>query len=83
LFGGVSDLVAGIVPKQAPITTTGTHAHAPSPSTATGLEVTFLIMLTALFGAGLVLLKARKTFATDVATAAASEPGAGEAQPAS
>jgi MFS family permease len=83
LFGGVSDLVAGIVPKQAPITTTGTHAHAPSSNTATGLEVTFLIMLTALFGAGLVLLRARKTFATDVATAAASEPSASRAQPAS
>jgi MFS family permease len=83
LFGGVSDLVAGIVPKQAPITTTGTHAQAPSPNTAAGLEVTFLIMLTALFGAGLVLLKARKTFATDVATAAASEPSPSWAQPAS
>src|SRR5437588_154277 len=44
-FGGVSQLVAGIVPSQAPI---GTHPHAPTSSAATGLEVTFLVMLAAL-----------------------------------
>jgi MFS family permease len=70
-FGGVSDLVAGIVPQQAPI---GTHPHAPSSSAATGLEVSFLIMLAALVAGGLILFRARTTFASDVATAAASEP---------
>jgi hypothetical protein len=72
-FGAVSQLVAGIVPSQAPI---GTHVGAPSTSTSTGLEVTFLIMLAALLAAGWLLFRARRTFASDVATAAASEPGA-------
>jgi MFS family permease len=71
VFGGVSQLVAGIVPAQAPI---GTHVHAPPQSTSTGLEVTFLIMLVALAAAGWLLFRARETFASDVATAAASEP---------
>jgi hypothetical protein len=70
-FGGISQLVAGIVPSQAPI---GTHAGAPSSTAATGLEITFLIMLSALFAAGVFLFRARETFASDVATAAASEP---------
>lgn len=70
-FGGVSDLVAGIVPAQAPI---GTHPHAPSSSATTGLQVTFLIMLAALVAAGVLLFRARRTFASDVASAAASEP---------
>jgi MFS family permease len=72
-FGGISQLVAGIVPSQAPI---GTHPGAPSSAASTGLEVCFLIMLLALFAAGWFLFRARETFATDVATAAASEPGA-------
>ena len=72
VFGGVSQLVAGIVPAQAPI---GTHVHAPPQSTSTGLEVTFLVMLGALAAAGWMLVRARETFASDVATAAASEPG--------
>jgi MFS family permease len=71
VFGGVSNLVAGIVPKQAPI---GTHPRAPSSSATIGLEVSFLIMLATLLGAGLLLLRARATFASDVMSAAASEP---------
>jgi MFS family permease len=71
VFGGVSQLVAGILPAQAPV---GTRPHAPSSSTTTGLEVTFLIMLAALLAAGVLLLRARRTFASDVASAAASEP---------
>lgn len=71
VFGGISQLIAGIVPQQSPI---GTHPHAPSSSATTGLQVSFLIMLVALVGAGLLLLRARSTFASDVATAAASEP---------
>ena len=73
VFGGVSQLVAGIVPSQAPI---GTRPSAPTSNAATGLEITFLIMLSSLFAAGWFLFRARETFATDVATAAASEPGA-------
>jgi MFS family permease len=74
VFGGVSQLVAGILPAQAPI---GTHPHTPNSSTTTGLQITFLIMLTALAAAGLLLFRARKTFPSDVATAAASAPSAG------
>jgi MFS family permease len=73
IFGGVSQLIAGIVPRQAPI---GTHPHAPSAGITTGLQVSFLIMLTALLAAGLLLFRARATFPSDVATAAASEPQA-------
>jgi MFS family permease len=79
LFGGLSQLVAGIVPNQAPI---GTHPHAPTSSTSTGLEVSFLVMLSTLFTAGVLLFRARETFASDVATAAASEPGADPTPPA-
>ncbi|HEY6524299.1 MAG TPA: MFS transporter [Solirubrobacteraceae bacterium] len=71
VFGGVSVLVAGIVPSQAPI---GTRPHAPSSSTSTALEITFLIMLGTLAAAGWLLFRARTTFASDIATAAASEP---------
>jgi MFS family permease len=70
VFGATSQLVAGIVPSQAPI---GTHPYAPSSSTSTGLEVTFIIMLSALAAAGVLLFRARRTFAIDVATAAASQ----------
>jgi hypothetical protein len=73
VFGAVSQLVAGIVPAQAPI---GTHPGAPSSNASSGLEITFLVMLVALFAAGWFLFRARATFANDVATAAASEPGA-------
>ncbi len=70
-FGGVSQLIAGIVPRQAPI---GTHPHAPSSSATTGLQVSFLIMLVTLVAAGVILFRARATFPSDIATAAASEP---------
>jgi MFS family permease len=73
IFGGISELVAGIVPEQAPI---GTHPHAPSSSATVGLQVTFLIMLGALVAASVFLFRARTTFASDVASAAASEPHA-------
>jgi MFS family permease len=74
VFGGIADLVAGIVPSQAPI---GTHPHAPSSHAATGLEVSFLVMLSTLVAAGVFLARARKTYPTDVATAAASQQAAG------
>jgi MFS family permease len=70
LFGGLSQLVAGIVPSQTPV---GTHVHgAISSKAATGLEVTFLIMLATLAAAGVFLWMARRTYPSDVATAGAS-----------
>jgi len=39
------------------------------------LGYTFLIMLVTLACCGLILLRARRTYLTDVATAGASEPG--------
>jgi MFS family permease len=73
VFGGVSQLISGIFPSQAPIGDVRSHLHAPSSSTTTGLEVTFIVMLTTLAAAGYFLFRARKTFASDVASAAASE----------
>jgi MFS family permease len=69
LFGGLADLIAGIAPAQAPI---GTHPSAVSASTATGLEFSFLIMLCTLAAAGVFLMRARRAYPADVATAAAS-----------
>ena len=78
VFGGLSQLIAGIVPAQAPI---GTHAGGVSPSEARGLEISFLILLVTLFAAGLFLARARFTYAEDVATAAASSEGNTGRQP--
>jgi MFS family permease len=69
-FGGLADLIAGFIPKQAPI---GTHPGTVSSATASGLEITFLVMVSALALAGLSLLRARHTYARDVATAAAAK----------
>jgi MFS family permease len=71
LFALVADLVAGFVPRQAPI---GTHPAAPSSATSTGLEVSFLVMLVTLAAAGVFMARARATYASDVATAAAAGP---------
>ncbi len=70
VFGGLSSLIAGIVPAQTPI---GTHAGVVSSNTATGLEITFLILLATLTAAGVFLASARHSYARDVATAAASQ----------
>ncbi len=78
VFGGLSQLIAGIVPAQAPI---GTHAAGVSASEARGLEISFLILLATLFAAGLFLARARFTYAEDVATAAASHQGSTGDQP--
>jgi len=70
LFGAIADLVAGFVPAQAPV---GTHPHGiVSSATGTGLQVSFLIMLSTLAAAGVFLLRARNTYPTDVATAGAA-----------
>jgi MFS family permease len=73
LFGGLADVVAGIVPAQAPV---GTHPGVISPSAARGLEISFLIMLVTLMAAGVFLWRARRTYPQDVATAAASQEAA-------
>jgi MFS family permease len=72
VFGGLSQLIAGIVPAQTPI---GTHTGGVSPSEARGLEISFLILLVTLAAAGVFLIRARFTYAEDVATAAASHQG--------
>ncbi len=70
LFGVVADLVSGLAPQQAPI---GTHTHQiVSTRTGTGLQVSFLVMLVTLAAAGIFMLRARRTYPTDVATAGAS-----------
>jgi MFS family permease len=69
VFGGLSQLIAGIAPAQAPV---GTHTVVISASTARGLEISFLVLVSTLAAAGIVLLRARSTYPTDVATAAAS-----------
>ncbi|WP_249009511.1 MFS transporter [Conexibacter sp. DBS9H8] len=73
-FGALADLVAGVIPQQTPV---GTHTHvAPlSSSAAQGLEWSFIIMLATVALAGVFLLRARATYAIDVATAAASNQG--------
>jgi MFS family permease len=68
LFGGLSQLIAGIAPAQAPV---GTHPLV-SPGAARGLEITFLLLTGTLAAAGLSLVRARFTYARDTATAAAS-----------
>ncbi len=76
LFGGLSQLIAGIVPAQTPI---GTHPGIVSPSAARGLEYSFVLLLGTLAAAGVFLLRARSTYPQDVATAAASNQGSKDA----
>jgi MFS family permease len=73
LFGALAAAVAGIAPiKQAPI---GTHPGPVSASEARGLEIAFLLLLATLVAAGVALLRARETYARDVATAGISHQG--------
>ena len=74
-FGALADVIAGIVPVQTP---PGTHPGLVSPSAARGLEISFFIMLASLATAGVFLYRATRTYATDVATAAASDQRARE-----
>ena len=70
VFGGLAQLFTGFFPKEAPI---GTRPLPPSVHEANGFEITFLILLVTLIAAGILLIRARRTYASDVATAAASE----------
>jgi len=79
VFGGLADLIAGFYPAQAPI---GTHTGPVDHNTAHGLEITFLLLLLTLAASGFSLLRARHTYLTDVATAAASNQGRDEQAPA-
>jgi MFS family permease len=73
VFGGLSQLIAGALPSQTPV---GTHVHGTiSHNTATGLEITFLVLLVTLIAGGVVMWMARRTYPRDVATAAASNQG--------
>jgi len=79
-FGAMADLIAGFSPQRAPV---GTHTGRIAPGTATGLEVSFLVMLLALFASAWFLWRARSTYPRDVATAAAGfSPLRGHAEPA-
>jgi MFS family permease len=79
VFGGLSDLIAGIFPAQAPV---GTHPGVISPAAARGLEISLLVLLGTLAAAGVILLRARTTYPRDVATAAAAEQRPAAAPPA-
>ena len=70
VFGLMADLINGAHLEQAPI---GTHAHRVTHHSALGLEYTFLIMLVTLGAAGWFMLRARHTYAGDIAVAAASQ----------
>ena len=72
VFGGLADVIAGFYPRRAPI---GTHPAPPNANEAHGLEITFLVLLATLALSGISLLRARHTYPTDVATAAASNQG--------
>jgi MFS family permease len=71
IFGGLSSLIAGFVPQQAPI---GTHPtrHGIQTGASMGLEVTFLVMLVSLVAAGIFLYRSRAHYPRDVASAGAS-----------
>jgi hypothetical protein len=69
LFGGIADLVSNVQPKQ---TLIGTKPPPGSLGSATGLEISFLILLVTLGAAGWFMARARHRYAPDVAAAAAS-----------
>ncbi len=75
IFGELTALIAGIAAgnvHQAPV---GTKNVIATPGEASGLEFAFLILLVALFAGGIAMLRARHTYARDVATAGASQQG--------
>lgn len=72
IFAGIADIFVGITPTQ------GVGSHLPKSKAdayhvATGLEISFLVLLATLAAAGIFLARARHTYPVDVATAAASQ----------
>jgi MFS family permease len=81
IFGELTALIAGIATSkvhEAPPGTKLKNIGPVSSGEATGYQIAFLILLVALFAGGIAMLKARHTYARDVATAAASEQGTGD-----
>jgi MFS family permease len=79
IFGELAALIGGIAASSIHQALPGTnHIGAVSPGEARGLQVAFLILLVTLFAGGIVMLRSRDTYATDVATAAASHQGSRE-----
>jgi MFS family permease len=79
VFGELAALIGGIAASSVHQAPPGTpHIGVVSSAEARGLEITFLILLVALFAGGIAMLKARETYAGDVATAAASHQGSGD-----
>jgi MFS family permease len=81
LFGGLAALVAGFAVHGAPIGTRHVFHRAVHSDTGLGLEVAFLVMLVSLVAAGVVLYRARGSYARDVATAGASRQAHASAPP--
>jgi MFS family permease len=78
IFGELTALVAGIAASGVHQSVGIKNIGPVSSGEASGLEVAFLILLVALFAGGIAMLKARHTYARDVATAGASEQGTGD-----
>jgi MFS family permease len=72
IFGLLSSVLAGGASAGFESGVNENHTHLSAASTR-GLTYTFLIMLVPLAASGVLLLRARRTYLTDVATAAASE----------
>jgi MFS family permease len=77
IFGELAALIAGIAASDVKSAPVGTKHLSVTPAEARGLEFAFLILLVALFAGGIAMLRARETYARDVATAGASEQGTG------
>ncbi|HWD69179.1 MAG TPA: MFS transporter [Solirubrobacteraceae bacterium] len=75
IFGELAALIAGIAASDVKTAPVGTKQVSVTPAEARGLEIAFLILLVALFAGGIAMLRARHTYARDVATAGASQQG--------
>jgi MFS family permease len=75
IFGELAALIAGIATSDVKTAPVGTKHVSVTPAEARGLEFAFLILLVALFAGGIAMLRARNTYARDVATAGASQQG--------
>lgn len=79
IFGELAALIGGIAASSIHPALPGTkRIGTVSPGEARGLQIAFLILLVTLFAGGIAMLRTRDTYATDVATAAASHQGSRE-----